>query len=111
MSETLENLLQETRTFPPPPEFAARANGAAALYEQADAAFEGFWAEQARTYVKWSKDFTQVLQWDAPFAKWYADGELNACYNAVDRHVEAGNGDRVAIHWVGEPENDTRDLT
>jgi acetyl-CoA synthetase len=111
MSETLENLLQETRTFPPPPEFAARANGAAALYEQADADFEGFWAEQARTYVKWSKDFTQVLQWDAPFAKWYADGELNACYNAVDRHVEAGNGDRVAIHWVGEPENDTRDLT
>ncbi len=61
--------------------------------------------------MTWSKDFTQTLQWDAPFAKWFADGELNACYNAVDRHVEAGNGDRVAIHWVGEPEDDTRDIT
>ncbi|HET6666656.1 MAG TPA: acetate--CoA ligase [Intrasporangium sp.] len=111
MSETLENLLQETRTFPPPPEFSARANGRADLYAQADADLEGFWAEQARNYVTWSKDFTQVLQWDAPFAKWFADGELNACYNAVDRHVEAGNGDRVAIHWVGEPADDTRDIT
>ncbi|HKX69424.1 MAG TPA: acetate--CoA ligase [Intrasporangium sp.] len=111
MSETLENLLQETRTFPPPPEFAARANGTAELYAQAEADFEGFWAEQARTYVTWSKDFTQTLQWDTPFAKWFADGELNACYNAVDRHVEAGNGDRVAIHWVGEPADDTRDVT
>ncbi|HEY9493436.1 MAG TPA: acetate--CoA ligase [Intrasporangium sp.] len=111
MSETLENLLQETRTFPPAPEFAARANGSADLYKQADADFEGFWAEQARKYVTWSKDFTQTLQWDAPFAKWFADGELNACYNAVDRHVEAGNGDRVAIHWVGEPADDTRDIT
>ena len=111
MSETLENLLQENRTFPPPPEFAAQANGTADLYAQADADHEGFWADQARKYVTWSKDFTQTLQWDAPFAKWFADGELNACYNAVDRHVEAGNGDRVAIHWVGEPADDTRDLT
>ncbi|ADU47061.1 acetate--CoA ligase [Intrasporangium calvum] len=111
MSETLENLLQETRTFPPPPEFASRANGTAELYEKADADHEGFWAEQARTYVSWSKDFTQTLQWDTPFAKWFPDGELNACYNAVDRHVEAGNGDRVAIHWIGEPEGDTREIT
>ncbi len=111
MSETLENLLQETRTFPPPPEFAAQANGTAELYAQADADHEGFWAEQARTYVTWSKDFTQTLQWDTPFAKWFADGELNACYNAVDRHVEAGIGDRVAIHWIGEPDSDTRDIT
>jgi acetyl-CoA synthetase len=111
MSETLENLLQETRTFPPPPEFSAKANGTAELYAKAEADHEGFWAEQARKYLTWSKDFTQTLEWDAPFAKWFADGELNACYNAVDRHVEAGNGDRVAIHWVGEPQDDARDLT
>ncbi|MDN5790297.1 MAG: acetate--CoA ligase [Micrococcales bacterium] len=112
MSEqTLENLLKEDRTFPPPPEFAAHANGTAELYAQADADFEGCWAEQARTYVTWSKDFTQVLDWNPPFATWFADGELNACWNALDKHVEAGNGDRVAIHFIGEPEGDTKDYT
>ena len=110
--QTLENLLQETRTFPPPPEFAAQANGTAEQYSRAADDREAFWAEQARRYVTWSTDFTQVLDWsEAPFAKWFADGELNACYNAVDRHVEAGHGDRVAIHFVGEPEGDSRDLT
>ncbi|HET7398699.1 MAG TPA: acetate--CoA ligase [Intrasporangium sp.] len=110
--EALENLLQEDRTFPPPPEFAAAANGTADLYAAAQADHEGFWAQQARTYVTWSKDFTQTLDWsNPPFARWFADGELNACVNAVDRHVEAGNGDRVAIHFVGEPEGDTRDVT
>jgi acetyl-CoA synthetase len=72
---------------------------------------EGFWAEQARRYVTWYKDFTQTLDWsDAPFAKWFVGGELNAAYNCVDRHVEAGNGDRVAIHFEGEP-GDTRTIT
>ncbi|WP_347355151.1 acetate--CoA ligase [Intrasporangium sp.] len=113
MSEqTLENLLQETRTFPPPAGFSAQANGTAEQYTQAAEDPEAFWAEQARKYVVWSKDFTQVLDWsDAPFSRWFADGELNACYNAVDRHVEAGHGDRVAIHFVGEPEGDARDIT
>lgn len=110
-SETIENLLQETRTFPPPPAFAAAANGTAELYAKAEADHEAFWAEQAHKYVSWSKDFTTTLEWDVPFAKWFGDGELNACYNAVDRHVEAGNGDRVAIHWVGEPAGETRDIT
>lgn len=110
--EPLENLVHEGRTFPPPSDFAAQANGAADLYDQADADYEGFWAEQARTYVTWSKPFTQSLDWsNPPFAKWFADGELNACVNAVDRHVEAGRGDKVAIHFVGEPEGDTRDIT
>ncbi len=110
--QTLENLLHETRTFPPPAEFAARANGAAEQYAQAAADPQAFWAEQARKYVVWSTDFTKVLDWsNAPFATWFADGELNACYNAVDRHVEAGIGDRVAIHFVGEPDGDERDLT
>ncbi|MDN5797591.1 MAG: acetate--CoA ligase [Intrasporangium sp.] len=110
--QTLANLMQETRTYAPPREFATQANGTADQYAAATADREAFWAEQARTYVAWSKDFTQVLDWsDAPFATWFGDGELNACYNAVDRHVEAGHGDRVAIHFVGEPEGDTRDIT
>jgi len=111
-NETLENLSREDRTFPPSPEFAAAANGTQELYAAAEADYEGFWAEQARTYLTWSKDFTQNLDWSkAPFATWFADGELNAAYNCVDRHVEAGKGDQVAIHFVGEPENDTRDIT
>ena len=111
-NETLENLSREDRTFPPSPEFAAAANGTQELYAAAEADYEGFWAEQARTYLTWSKDFTQNLDWSkAPFATWFADGKLNAAYNCVDRHVEAGKGDQVAIHFVGEPENDTRDIT
>jgi len=111
-NETLENLSREDRTFPPSPEFAAAANGTQELYAAAEADYEGFWAEQARTYLTWSKDFTQNLDWSkAPFATWFADGKLNAAYNCVDRHVEAGKGDQVAIHFVGEPEDDTRDIT
>ena len=111
-NETLENLLHEDRSFPPDPAFTAQANGTADMYAAAEADHEGFWAQQARKYVTWSKDFTQVLDGsDAPFAKWFADGELNAAYNCVDRHVEAGRGDKVALHWVGEPTGDTRDVT
>ncbi len=110
--ETLENLLHENRAFPPTPEFTAAANGTADLYAAAAEDHEGFWADQARRYVAWSKDFTQVLDWsEAPFAKWFADGELNAAYNCLDKHVEAGRGDKVALHWIGEPEGDTRDIT
>jgi acetyl-CoA synthetase len=66
---------------------------------------------QYQNETTWSKDFTQTLDWsDAPFAKWFVGGELNAAYNCVDRHVEAGNGDRVAIHFEGEP-GDTRTIT
>ncbi|WP_409484553.1 acetate--CoA ligase [Arsenicicoccus dermatophilus] len=90
------------QTFAPDPEFTAQANGRAELFDAAAADHEGFWADQARRYVTWSKDFTQVLDWsEAPFARWFADGELNVAWNCVDRHVEAGNGDRVAIHVEG----------
>ena len=81
------------------------------LYDAADADFEGFWADQARQRLSWAKDFDQTLDWSgAPFAKWFVGGELNAAYNCVDRHVEAGNGDRVAIHFEGEG-GDTRTIT
>ena len=109
--ETLANLLKEERRFEPPAELAAAANVQVDAYDAAAADREGFWAEQAER-LTWAKKWDRVLDWDnAPFAKWYVGGELNAAYNCVDRHVENGLGDKVAIHWVGEPEGDTRDLT
>jgi acetyl-CoA synthetase len=109
-SSALDTLGTETRTFPPPPAFAAQANVTdPAIYDRADRDFEGFWAEQART-LQWRKPFTTVLQWDAPYAKWFADGQLNVSENCLDRHVRAGKGATVAYHWEGEP-GDTRTLT
>lgn len=110
MSETLENLLSETRQFPPPAELAAHANVTADAYAEADADRLAFWAKQARR-LSWFKEWDQVLDWsNPPFAKWFVGGQLNIAYNCLDRHVEAGIGDRVAIHWEGEP-GDTRALT
>ncbi|MGO1055659.1 acetate--CoA ligase [Crossiella sp. CA198] len=109
-SNTLDNLLTESRTFPPSAEFAAKANAKPALYEQAAADREAFWAEQAEQ-LHWHTPFTKVLDWtDAPFAKWFLGGKLNVAYNCVDRHVESGHGEQVAIHWEGEP-GDTRTIT
>ena len=107
MSETYS----EQTIFAPSAEFAANANATAALYEEAEADRLAFWAKQANR-LSWQTPFTEVLDWsDAPFAKGYVGGELNASYNCVDRHVEAGKGDKVAIHWVGEPIDDSRDIT
>jgi acetyl-CoA synthetase len=98
-------------TYPPPAEFAAQANATDELYQAAEADRLGFWADQANR-LRWEKPFTEVLDWsEAPFAKWFVGGTLNVAYNCVDRHVEAGNGDRVAIHWEGEPVGDHRSLT
>ena len=111
-SEALENLLHEERTFPPSAQFAAQANGTPALYEQAQADRLGFWETQARELISWDTEWSQVLDWsNPPFAKWFVGGELNVAYNCVDRHVEGGHGDQVAIHWVGEPQDETRTIT
>ena len=108
---TLSNLLKEERRFEPPPQIAAHANLTAEAYERAAADPEAFWAEQAER-LDWAQKWDQVLDWsNPPFAKWFVGGRLNAAYNCVDRHVEAGRGDKVALHWVGEPVGDTRDLT
>jgi acetyl-CoA synthetase len=110
MSETLENLSSETRQFPPPAELAANANVTAADYEEAKADRLAYWATQAER-LTWAKKWDQILDWsNPPFAKWFLGGELNVAYNCVDRHVEAGRGDKVAIHWEGEP-GDTRTIT
>ncbi len=101
--QTLANLSTEDRRFEPPAQIAEQANLTADAYDAAAKDREGFWAEQAER-LSWSRKWDQVLDWsDPPFAKWYVGGTLNAAYNCVDRHVEAGNGDKVAIHWVGEP--------
>ncbi|MBL8931178.1 MAG: acetate--CoA ligase [Kineosporiaceae bacterium] len=109
-SDAIENLSHEDRRFPPDPAFTATAIGKADLYDKAAADRLAFWDEQART-LSWNTEWSQVLDWsDAPFAKWFVGGTLNVAYNCVDRHVEAGNGDRVAIHFEGEP-GDTRTIT
>ncbi|GAB3600121.1 acetate--CoA ligase [Kineococcus gypseus] len=96
------------QTVAPDPEFAAGAVAGADLYERAAADRLGFWAEQARAHVTWDTDFEQVLDWSAaPSAKWFVGGRLNVAVNCVDRHVEAGLGERVAIHFEGEPGDST----
>lgn len=109
-SEALSNLMHEERRFEPPAELAANANLKAEAYDRAAADPEAFWAEQAKR-LTWATEPTEVLDWsNPPFAKWYADGKLNAAYNCVDRHVENGLGDKVAYYFEGEP-GDTREIT
>ncbi|MGW9632086.1 acetate--CoA ligase, partial [Agromyces sp. NPDC055520] len=111
MTVQIDHALEEIRRFRPSPEFAAQAVADERLYEAAAADRLGFWADQARALLSWSTPFTQTLDWsNAPFAKWFHDGELNVAYNCLDRHVEAGLGDRVALHFEGEP-GDTRTIT
>ena len=106
-----ETAAQVPASHPPTAEFVAQANASAVLYEQAEADRLAFWGEQARR-LAWATPFTEVLDWSqAPFATWFGGGRLNVAYNCVDRHVEAGNGERVAIHWVGEPLDDQRSIT
>jgi acetyl-CoA synthetase len=109
-TEALSALLHEGRRFPPEAGQAARANAQPGIYEEAAADPLGWWAEQAEQ-LTWDYHWKEVLEWDLPYAKWFVGGRLNAAYNCVDRHVEAGRGDRVAFHWVGEPEGDTRTVT
>ncbi|MFN0282715.1 MAG: acetate--CoA ligase [Kineosporiaceae bacterium] len=107
---TLENLSHEERRFPPSAEFAANAVATADLYDRAANDRLAFWDDQARA-LTWATPWGATLDWsDAPFARWFVGGTLNVAYNCVDRHVEAGHGDRVAIHFEGEP-GDTRSVT
>ena len=110
---TLDALLQENRTFAPSPNVVANSLlSDRRFHERADQDWQGFWADQARELITWSKPFTDanVLSWDLPFARWFSDGELNVSVNCLDRHVDAGRGDRVAFHFEGEP-GDTRTIT
>ncbi|WP_433291334.1 acetate--CoA ligase [Pseudonocardia sp. CA-142604] len=106
---TLSNLSTESRSFSPSEEFAAQANATAEWYDRSAADRDAFWAEQADR-LHWHQKWDRVLEWDAPFAKWFVGGKLNVAYNCVDRHVEDGHGEQVAFHWEGEP-GDTRTIT
>jgi acetyl-CoA synthetase len=108
--EGLSALLHETRTFAPPDALAARANAQPGVYDDAKADPLAFWAAQAER-LSWATPWTDVLDWsNPPFAKWFVGGRLNVAVNCVDRHVDAGRGDRVAFYWEGEP-GDTRTIT
>jgi acetyl-CoA synthetase len=108
-SQALSALLREERRFEPPPEFAAQANAQPGVYEMANADQQGWWAAQA-TQLQWERPWNEVLRWELPNAQWFVGARLNVAVNCVDRHVAAGNGDRVAYHWEGEP-GDTRTIT
>jgi acetyl-CoA synthetase len=108
---TIEDYLLEERMFPPSEEFKEQSLVAGTfLYDEAASDDEGFWARQAADLVTWRKEWDTILDWQLPFAKWFVGGKLNVSENCLDRHVAAGNGDRVAFHWEGEP-GDTRTIT
>ena len=110
MTDAIEDLLSEDRTFPPPDVFTSQALVAdSSLYDEAEADREAFWARQAGE-LDWFEPWSQVLDWQPPYAKWFVDGKLNVSHNCLDRHVAAGHGDQVAYHWEGEP-GDTRTIT
>ena len=108
---TIDALMAENRTFPPPDWFKDEALVVGTfLYDEAAQDDEGFWARQAADLVQWSQPWDTILEWELPFAKWFVGGKLNVSENCLDRHVAAGHGDKIAFHWEGEP-GDTRTIT
>ena len=108
---TISDFYVENRTFPPSESFRSTALVTdRTMWDAAETDFEAFWAGQARELVTWFEDFHTTLEWELPFAKWFVGGKLNVSYNCLDRHIEAGLGEKVAFHWEGEP-GDTRTIT
>jgi acetyl-CoA synthetase len=108
VTNTIDTMLLEERRYEPDPEFARNANAQPDIYERE---WQEFWETEGRNRVSWFEPFTNLYEWNPPYAKWYLGGKLNVCFNCVDRHVEAGNGDKVAYHWEGEPEGERRTIT
>ncbi len=107
-TKTIDTLLVEERRYPPEPAFAAQANADSGIYELG---FEQFWEREGIERVSWAEPFEKLYDWDPPYAKWYLGGKLNVCFNCVDRHVEHGDGGKVAFYWEGEPEGERRTIT
>jgi acetyl-CoA synthetase len=105
----IEALLEEKRRFPPSSEFAAQANATAEIYAEAERDYAEFWASWARK-LEWMKPFTETLEWNEPYARWFGDGQLNVSVNCLDRHVRAGLGEKIAFYFEGEP-GDRRTMT
>ena len=104
----IETMLLEERRYPPPEEFAAQANAQPELYA---VSFDDFWEREGRERLTWFEPFSELYEWKPPYAKWFLGGTLNVCFNCVDRHVDAGRGDRVAFHWEGEPAEERRAIS
>jgi acetyl-CoA synthetase len=107
-NHAIETILLEERRYPPPEDFASQANAQPDIYERD---FEEFWETEGRERVTWFEPFDKLYEWEPPYAKWFLGGKLNICFNCVDRHVEAGNGGKIAYYWEGEPEEERRELT
>jgi acetyl-CoA synthetase len=108
---TIDDLMLENRKFPPADDFKRQALVAdTSLYDEANEDYQGFWARQASDLVTWTTEWDTICEWELPYAKWFVGGQLNVSYNCLDRHVEAGRGDKVAFYWEGEP-GDSRVLT
>ena len=101
-------LLTEERRYEPPADFAAQANAQPELYERS---FEDLWTSEGNERVTWFEPWSELYEWEPPYAQWYVGGKLNVCFNCVDRHVDAGNGDKVAYYWEGEPVDERREIT
>ena len=111
VQHAIDALSFEQRKFPPSAPFVATAHANNRdLFIEAEGDFEAFWARQARDNVSWNSPWTKVCEWDLPFSEWFVGGTLNVSYNCLDRHVNAGKGEKVAFHWEGEP-GDTRTVT
>ncbi|MGA0064668.1 MAG: acetate--CoA ligase [Ilumatobacteraceae bacterium] len=111
MTDAIESLGDERRRFAPSAQFAGRARVTdPGVYVRANADPTEYWARRAAELLTWASPWHDTLQWDLPDARWFVGGSINASFNCLDRHVLAGIGDRVAIHWEGEP-GDTRTLT
>ena len=107
----IDDLLLENRKFPPSADFQQHSLVAGThLYDEAARDDEGFWARQAAELLDWHTDWHTICEWNLPYSKWFVGGRLNVAHNCLDRHVDAGRGDKVAIHWEGEP-GDTRTIT
>jgi acetyl-CoA synthetase len=106
--QDIETLFLEQRRYRPSSEFVKQANAQPDIYEKSR---EEFWRTEGEQRVSWFKPFDQVYEWEPPYAKWFIGGKLNVCYNCVDRHVEAGRGNKVAFYWEGEPEDERRPIS
>mgnify|MGYP006144309479 CR=1 FL=1 len=114
-SGQIDHVLTENRSFPPPAEFTEKAVFSSTeqykqMYDRAVQDRDGFWREQAEEHLHWFEPFQEVCKWEMPNVEWFSGGKTNASYNCLDRHIEAGRGDKAAIIWEGEP-GDTRTLT
>ncbi|MGH3424308.1 MAG: acetate--CoA ligase [Nocardioidaceae bacterium] len=105
---TIDALMAEQRRYEPPAGFAAAANAKEDIYSRDP---DEFWETEGRERLSWYQPFAQLKEWDLPYAKWYLGGKLNACHNCVDRHVDAGRGDKVAYYWEGEPAGERTTIT